>query len=270
MGAWSLENLLTLTGPPVGFGLRHAPPRQRAQRELLLNSIPSVILIPLMLDDSYRLIDKDQMEPSILLRKLRPWRPKDADRAQPLVHGVLDAYGRNAWRRDPFRWETSVFPLFYFAKDRDMPSKAVYERIFDWASRPSDEIKEPSLQKMLESVANTEVDLLIESANYFIFIEAKILKKSGAKAKFQRSTEEYGATHQLVRQFVQGRLLARQINKEFMLATLGASDEDVIPVELRDCDRHLLDLKVVEQSGQDIHFPNVRNFGWDALSLETD
>ena len=30
---------------------------------------------------------------------------------------------------------------------------------------------------MLESVANTEVDLLIESANYFIFIEAKVLKK---------------------------------------------------------------------------------------------
>ena len=55
-----------------------------------------------------------------------------------------------------------------------------------------------------------------------------------------------------------------------MLATLGASDEDVIPVELRDCDRRLLDLKVVEQRGQDIHFPNVRNFGWDALSLETD
>ena len=220
-----------------------------------------------MPDDSYRLIDKDQMEPSILLRKLRG----DADRARSLVHAVLDAYEHKAWRCDRFKWETSVCPLFYFiAEDRDMPIKAVYEQIFDWAGRPSDEIKDPSLQKMLDSVANTEVDLLIESANYFIFIEAKVLKKSGAKAKFQRSTEEYGATHQLVRQFVQGRLLARQIKKEFMLATLGASDEGSIQVELRECDKRLLNLKVVGQRGQDFPFPDVLNFGWDALSLETD
>ena len=221
-----------------------------------------------MPDDSHRLIDKDQMEPSILLRKLRPWRPEDANSAKRLVRDVLAEYKRNVWRCDPFRWETSVCPLFYFAKDRDMPDKAVYERVFDWAGCPSDEIKDPSLQKMLDSVANTEVDLLIESANYFIFIEAKVLKKSGAKAKFQRSSPEYGATHQLVRQFVQGRLLARQINKEFMLATLGASDEGFIQVELRKCDRRLL--KVVRQRGQDFPFSGMPNFGWDALSLETD
>ena len=49
-----------------------------------------------MSNDSYQLIDKDQMEPSILLRKLRPWRPEDADKAQSLVHAVLAAYGRNS------------------------------------------------------------------------------------------------------------------------------------------------------------------------------
>ena len=167
------------------------PPRQRAQRELPSNSIPSVILISLMPDDSYRLIGKDRMEPSILLRKLRPWRTKDADGAKSLVHAVLDKYEHNAWRCDPFRWETSVCPLFYFAKDRDMPDKAVYERVFDWASPPPDEIAKPSLKAMLGPVANAEVDLLIESANYFIFIEAKVRKKSGAKPRFQRNKEEY-------------------------------------------------------------------------------
>ena len=54
-----------------------------------------------------------------------------------------------------------------------MPIKAVYERVFDLAGHPSDEIEEPSLQKILGPVANAEVDLLIESAHYFIFIEAK-------------------------------------------------------------------------------------------------
>ena len=244
--------------------LRGEVARVRAQRELPSNSIPSMILIPLMPDDSYRLIDKDKMEPSILLRRLRPWRDEDADRAKPLVHAVLDKYECKAWRRDQFKWETTVYPLFYFAKDRNMPIKAVNERVFDWAGRPSDEIA--TLEDM-GMVANTEVDLLIESANYFIFIEAKVLKKKGAKPRWRNKKE---ATHQLVRQFVQGRLLADQIKKEFMLATLGASDEDFIPVELRDCDRRLLDLEVVEQSGPDIHFPNVPNFSWDALSLEID
>ena len=175
--------------------------------------------------------------------------------------------GHNGWRRDRFRWETSVFPLFYFTRDPDMPSKAVYERIFDWADPPSDGIDEnPPLKAMLGPVADAEVDLLIESENYFIFIEAKVRKKSGAKPRFQRNKKKYGATHQLVRQFVQGRILASRINKEFMLATLGASDEGSIQVELRECDKRLLNLKVVKQSGQDIHFLDVPNFGWNLLS----
>ena len=51
-----------------------------------------------------------------------------------------------------------------------------------------------------------------------------------------------------------------------MLATLGASDEGSIQVELRECDKRLLNLKVVKQSGQDIHFLDVPNFGWNLLS----
>ena len=215
-----------------------------------------------MPDDRYRLIDKDQMEPSILLRTLRPWRREDADSAKLLVRDVLKAYEHNGWRSDWFKWNTSVFPLFYFAKDRDMPIKAVYERIFDWAGHPSDEIAKPSLKTMLGPVANAEVDLLIESANYFIFIEAK---KPDKKARFSRNKKEYGATHQLVRQFVQGRILASRINKEFMLATL-TRDEGSIRVELSESDKRLLE--VVEQSGQE--FLDVLNFSWDRLSPKTN
>ena len=218
-------------------------------------------LISLMPNDSYQLIGKDQMEPSILLRRLRRWRPEDADGAKPLVHAVLDEYERNGWRRDRFKWDTSVYPLFYFiTKAQDMPTKAVYERVFDLAGHPSDEIEEPSLQKILGPVADAEVDLLIESAHYFIFIEAK---KPDKKARFSRNKEECGATHQLIRQFVQGRLLAGQINKEFMLATL-THDEGPIRVELSERDKRLLE--VVGQSGQE--FPDVPNFSWDLLSLE--
>ena len=213
-----------------------------------------------MHDDSYQLIDKDQMEPSILNRRLRQWRPEDASKAQDLVVGVLTAYGKKEWLCDPFRWETSVFPLFYFTKTHDMPSNAVYERIFEWAGHPSDSIENPSIKTMLGPVADAEVDLLIESANYFMFIEAK---KPGEKARFQRNKKEYGAIHQLVRQFVQGRLLSSQIDKAFMLATLGASDGDFVQVKLREGDRRLL--KVVEQSEQDFPFPDMPNFSWNLL-----
>ena len=218
-----------------------------------------------MHDDSYQLVGKDQMEPSILNRRLRPWRPEDDSRTQSLVQGVLAAYEHNEWLSDPFRWETSVFPLFYFTKTRDIPSKAVYERIFEWAGHPSDHsenlsIENPSIEKMLGPVADAEVDLLIESANYFMFIEAK---KPSEKARFQRNKKEYGAIHQLVRQFVQGRLLASRINKTFMLATLGASDGDFVQVELREGDVRLL--KVVEQSEEDFPFPDMPNFSWKLL-----
>ena len=218
-----------------------------------------------MHDDSYQLVGKDQMEPSILNRRLRQWRPEDDSRTQSLVQGVLAAYKHNEWLSDPFRWETSVFPLFYFTKTRDIPSKAVYERIFEWAGHPSDHsenlsIENPSIEKMLGPVADAEVDLLIESANYFMFIEAK---KPSEKARFQRNKKEYGAIHQLVRQFVQGRLLASRINKTFMLATLGASDGDFVHVELRDGDRRLL--KVVGQRGKDFPFPEMPNFSWKLL-----
>lgn len=213
-----------------------------------------------MHDDSYQLIGKDHMEPSILNRRLRQWRPEDASKAQDLVCGVLTAYGQKEWFCDPFRWETSVFPLFYFTKTRDMPSKTVYERISEWAGHPSDHSENPSIKKMLGPVADAEVDLLIESANYFMFIE---VKKPGETARFQRNKRKYGAIHQLVRQFVQGRLLASQIDKAFMLATLGASDGDFVQVELREADRRLL--KVVGQSEQDFPFPDMPNFSWNLL-----
>ena len=211
-----------------------------------------------MHNDNYQLIGKDQMEPSILNRRLRPWQSGDADRAQSLVQGVLTAYGQKQWLGDPFRWETSVFPLFYFTKTHNIPSKAVYERIFEWAGHPSDQ-KKPTIETMLGPVADAEVDLLIESANYFMFIEAK---KPGEKARFQPNKEEYGAIHQLVRQFVQGRLLASQIDKAFMLATLGASDGDFVQVELREGDGRLL--QAVEQSEKNFPSP-MPNFGWNLL-----
>ena len=60
------------------------------------------------------------------------------------------------------------------------------ERIFEWAGHPSDRSENPSIKKMLDPVADAEVDLLDEYANYVMFIEAKVRQKPGEKARFQR------------------------------------------------------------------------------------
>ncbi len=58
-------------------------------REVGDQALPALgVLEPIILgmhDDNYQLIGKDQREPSILIRKLRPWRSGDADRANPLA-----------------------------------------------------------------------------------------------------------------------------------------------------------------------------------------
>jgi hypothetical protein len=207
------------------------------------------------------LVGKDRMEPSILLQRLRPWRDEDAERAVPLVQKILSAHGHDKWADEPFRWEASVYPLFYYTKDIVGSSRSVYERIFEWAGEPSDDIDDPSIEKMLGPVADAEVDLLIESANYFMFIEAKVLEP-GQKPKFQRNKPEYGAIHQLVRQCVQGRILEDQIKKKFMLATLGALDTDKIDEKLNEGDRRLL--KVMGHSGQE--FPKMLHLGWELVT----
>ena len=180
---------------------------------------------------------------------------------------VLDAYEHNAWRCDRFRWETSVCPLFYFTKDQDpdMPIKAVYERIFERAGRPSDEIDEnPPLKAMLDSVAVTPRWICSSNRRITSYSSRpRFCKKSGAiKPRFQRNKEEYGATHQLVRQFVQGRLLANQIStRRSCWPRLVPLMKGSIKVELRECDKRLL--KVVGQSGQEFPFPDVPNLRWN-------
>ena len=76
-----ISNELQIASSGVPFTLHAAEAADGTRTPFKFD--PICDLIPLMPDDSYQLIDKDQMEPSILLRKLRPWRPEDADSANP-------------------------------------------------------------------------------------------------------------------------------------------------------------------------------------------
>ena len=85
---------------------------------------------------------------------------------------------------------------------------AAYKRLFPEVVHP---LSKDELYKHLPSVADAEIDLLIEDADYFMLIEAKN-PPPGKKAKFEKG----GGVHQLVRQCLQGKILERLINKVFL------------------------------------------------------
>jgi len=155
------------------------------------------------------------METSKLRRRLDPWHPAKAERVKLLVGDILLKHGSNLVVKEP-RWEISVYPLYYFFAAGGHPkgvevSKqilAAYKRLFPEVVHP---LSKDELYKHLPSVADAEIDLLIEDADYFMFIEAKN-PPPGKKAKFVKG----GGVHQLVRQCLQGKILERLINKVFL------------------------------------------------------
>ena len=100
-------------------------------------------------------------------------------------------------------------------------------------------------------VADTEIDILVEDVNYFVFIEAKIPGKNG-KIKFEKT----GGVHQLLRQYIQGKVLEGLIDKPFAaLATIGANSGQPIKVKLNDREQALL--RLAGEGNQELEIPDL-------------
>ena len=174
-------------------------------------------------------------------------------------------FGRSCKRMDRtpgFRmtFDGSVTSILFttFAKEQ-AENIGIYALILDWFREafPSvDRDCDKFMRDLFVSVADVEIDLLVESQDYCMFIEAKLRHKP---ARFSRTSIKYGSIHQLVRQLVQGTLLSRRIGKEFMMATLGASDEGITTVELNDYERRMLSLLL----GKDRAEIPIRDFQWE-------
>ncbi|MGH7380878.1 MAG: hypothetical protein ACREKR_01420 [Candidatus Methylomirabilales bacterium] len=190
----------------------------------------------------YKLIDRDQMEASRLRRKLDPWDSAKSQRVRPVITEILLGYNRDDLRIEEPRRETNVYPLYYYYyeeranKERGWIYQHIfreYKRLFPEAIPTLSSSTLDELYELIGHVANTEVDLLIEDCKYFVFVEAKITG-AGQKPKFEKGK----GIHQLVRQYVQGRLLERAIGKEFIIATIGAGGSS--PVVLNGKEKLLL------------------------------
>lgn len=204
----------------------------------------------------YRLIDLDQGETSKLRRTLDPWQPAKAQAVIRLIGECFLRRGAGLEIKEP-RWETNIYPLYYYFWDQGYRGRKLYNQVLVEYRRLFPELAPPSsrddLYYQLQRSADTEIDLLIEDSDYFIFAEVKD-PPPGKKAKF----ETRGGVHQLVRQFVQGKLLERLIRKEFLLCTVGAGLFG--PLRLNDVEKALL--AAVEGPGHEL---DIKNFDWDLL-----
>jgi len=188
--------------------------------------------------DNHILIGLDQMEASVVRRRLRQWSKADQQTITPLITALHQGhYLPNVHLTEP-RYETNVYPLYYYwAHHRQLSHREVYDRVFRSLPVQKVSIPEEHLRRHVARVVDSEIDLLVEDVKYFVFIEAKeaIPRR---KIKF----EKQGGVHQLVRQYVQGRILETLVGKQFALATIGANNAQPIKIPLNETEQVLLSL----------------------------
>lgn len=203
--------------------------------------------------DKYKLIGLDQMEASLVRRRLRQWTKADEQAITSLITALQQKQGLPDVHVTEPCYETNVYPLYYYwAHYRQVRHREVYDCVF--RSLPSDRVSmtEEELRSLVARVVDSEIDLMVEDIEYFVFIEAKETPP-GHKVKF----ENKGGVHQLVRQYVQGKILQKLISKTFALATIGANNGEILPVRLNDTERKLLQLV-----DQDMVTLQVRDISW--------
>ena len=202
----------------------------------------------------YQLIDIDQMEPSIVRRHLRRWTEADEAAITPLVAGLRNKGALSGIPIQKPRYETNVYPLYYYwPHTKGLPHKQVYSEVVESFQMYTETAPDKSMIPHIQRLADTEIDILIEDREYFVFVEAKNVPE-GKKAKFEKT----GGVHQLVRQYLQGKLLEKTISKTFALATIGVNGGQDVEIELND--REIQMLSLVGATGTsfsvaDLHWP---------------
>ena len=143
-------------------------------------------------------IDIDQMEPSIVRRRLRRWTEADGAAIAPLVVGLQNKGVLPGIQIQKPRYETNVYPLYYYwSHTKGLPHTQVYSRIVESFHTYPDPAPDNSLISHIQRIGDTEIDILIEDREYFVFVEAKetclrVKKRSSKKpAVF---TNSFGST----------------------------------------------------------------------------
>lgn len=212
-----------------------------------------------MSEGNHKLIDLDQMEPSRVRRRLRQWS-KTEEAAAALIQALQVRGCLSRVRVYEPVYETNVYPLyFYWRHGQRVSHRHVYHQVLQlpllathrWPM-PQDE-----LLAHVRHTVDSEVDILVEDTDYFVFIEAKEVSV-GHKIKF----EQKRGVHQLVSQYVQGMILQSVISKVFVLATIGANNGETLEINLNSTERALLQLV-----GEDKDTLAVVDLTWPSVTM---
>lgn len=199
--------------------------------------------------DRYKLIGLDRTEASIVRRRLHQWSKADEQAIVPLIGALQQKqYLPKVHITEP-RWETNVYPLYYWAH-REVGSKKAYDHVFASLlnlSTSTVSVPQQELRIHVTRMVNSEIDILVEDVDYFVFIEAKEAT-ARQKIKFQ----DKGGVRQLVRQYVQGKILETLTGKVFALAAIGANNAQAININLNTTELALLQLVGDERKSLEI------------------
>jgi hypothetical protein len=188
--------------------------------------------------DEYKLLNLDQMEATLVRRRLRQWSKVVEQAIAPLIADLEQRQCLPNVHITKPRYVTNVYPLYYYwAHGQQLSHREVYDRVFRSLPVHNIPIPEEQLRPHVARLVDCEIDILVEDIDYFIFIEAKEAVP-GHKIKF----ENKGGVHQLVRQYVQGRILQQLISKPFALATIGANNGQMLELKLNSIECALLQL----------------------------
>ena len=173
-------------------------------------------------------------------RHLYRWSNSDTRVIKPIICMIRDIHSQSSMRVSKPRWETNVYPLYYWA-ERAVGSRKAYDFILDILTDlfPAFNVPLPDKDVLahLKRIMNSEIDILVEDITYFLFIEVKV-PIAHRKAKFQI----IAGIHQLVRQYIQGKILEGIISKPFTLVTIGANNGNLIKIPLNTVEQDLLRL----------------------------
>ena len=185
---------------------------------------------------TYDLIELDQSEASIVRRRLQQWSEFDEQAIKPLIQNL------SGIRVTEPRWVTNVYPLYYWAYEKvKVGGRKVYTYVRhllpELFATSTVSLSEDDLHLHLRRIMNSEIDILVEDLDYFLFIEAKT-PPAGQKTRYQ----DKGGVRQLVRQYIQGRILEKLVGKSFVLGAIGANNGQPIRIKPKPTEQALLRL----------------------------
>lgn len=201
----------------------------------------------------YKLIELDNSEATNVRRHLHQWSKDDERAIRPLILALKEKPGLLDIHITEPRWVTNVYPLYYWAQ-RAVGSKRAYDHVLEKLPNlfPASNVPLPEreIHLHLKRIINSEIDILVEDFDYFLFIEAKT-PQTGRKTKFQT----IAGVHQMVRQYIQGRILEKLFRKPFVPAAIGANNAESIRIPLKTTEQMLL--RLVNEERQLLEIPDL-------------